>query len=69
MSSNPCRFALEGDCMSWEEMSWTETKQICNNLVHANVTESLTEGELHKFVEWLDKEYGPCKEIWTTLID
>ena len=51
------------------KLSWTETKQTCSNLGHAEITESKTEEELKTFVEWFNRKHGPCKDIWTPFND
>ena len=51
------------------EMTWPETKQTCNNLGHANITESFSKDDLDKFMIWFIREHGPCQDIWTPLTD
>ena len=51
------------------EMSWSDTRQACSNLGHANITELDTQTELDRFVLWFDREHGPCQDIWTPFTD
>ena len=50
-------------------MTWSETKQSCHNLGHANITETLNEDKLQEFVSWFEDEHGPCRDIWTPITD